>query len=268
MTVSPARVLALLRKEWLDMRGTLAPWLPGLLMIPVIALPFVFAVVVPRLAGEPLEQSEFAEHIDAVRRAWPALSALSARAAVQVFVFQQFLTLVLLVPVSGAMSLAAYGVIGERQGRTLEPLLATPMTSVEFLLAKVVAAWLPAMALGLLTAALYLGVVAVVAEPGVIRVLLSLRTALLVLLGGPLLAAVALQMVVLASSRSKDPRSAQQVGVFVVLPLVGVLIAQGMGAFWLTVPAILGVSAVLALLWLALLGLSVAVFEPERMLSW
>ncbi len=122
------------------MRGTLAPWLPGLLMIPVIALPFVFAVVVPRLAGEPLEQSEFAEHIDAVRRAWPALSALSPRAAVQVFVFQQFLTLVLLVPVSGAMSLAAYSVIGERQGRTLEPLLATPMTSVEFLLAKVAAA--------------------------------------------------------------------------------------------------------------------------------
>ncbi len=124
------------------------------------------------------------------------------------------------------------------------------------------------MALGWLTAALYLGVVAVVAEPGVIRALLSLRTALVVLLGGPLLAAVALQMVVLASTRAKDPRSAQQVGVFVVLPLVGVLVAQGTGAFWLTVPAILGVSAVLALLWLALLGLSVAVFEPERMLSW
>lgn len=263
-----ARVAALWRKEWLEMRGTLAPWLPGLLMVPVIALPFVFAVVIPRLAGEPLEQSDFATHLGAATAVWPALATLPPSAAVQAFLFQQFLTLVLLVPVSGAMSLAAHGLTGERQARTLEPLLVTPMTPVELLLAKVLAALVPALGLGLVSAGLYLGMVTAVAEPGVARTLLSARTALLMLVGGPLLTAVALQLVVLASTRAKDPRSAQQVGVLVVLPLVGVLVAQAAGAFWLTAASILLGSGLLALLWLALLGLSVAVFEPERMLSW
>jgi ABC-2 type transport system permease protein len=268
MMPSVARVAALLQKEWLDLRGTLAPWLPGLLMLPAVALPFVFGVLVPGLAGEPLEDSDFGAHLDAFRQTWPAVASLPARAAVQVFVFQQFLTLVLLVPVTGAMSLAAHGVIGERQGRTLEPLLATPMTTVELLLAKMLTAWLPSVAMGLLATILYFVVVAAVAEPGVVSALVSLRTALLVLVGGPLLTAVALQLVVLTSTRARDPRSAQQVGVLVVLPLMGLLVAQGTGVFWLTVPAILGMLVVLVVVWLALLGLSVAVFEPERMLTW
>ncbi len=268
MKSSGARVAALLHKEWLDLRGTLAPWLPGLLMLPVVGLPFVFGVLIPELAGEPLEDSDFGAHLDAFRQAWPAVASLPPRAAVQVLVFQQFLMLVLLVPVTGAMSLAAHGVIGERQGRTLEPLLATPMTTVELLLAKMLTAWVPGVAMGLLATVLYFGVVAAAAEPGVLSALVSLRTGLLVVVGGPLITAVALQLVVLSSTRARDPRSAQQVGVLVVLPLMGLLVAQGTGAFWLTVAAILGMIVVLAVVWLALLGLSVAAFEPERMLTW
>ena len=43
------------------------------------------------------------------------------------------------------MSVAAYSVIGEKQARTLEPLLATPITTFELLAAKVLGALLPAL---------------------------------------------------------------------------------------------------------------------------
>ena len=52
---------------------------------------------------------------------------LSDDARVQLFLFQQFLLVFLLMPITGAMSLASHAVIGEKQARTLEPLLATPL---------------------------------------------------------------------------------------------------------------------------------------------
>ena len=58
----------------------------------------------------------------------------------QLFLFQQFLMLFLLTPITGAMALAAHAIVGEKQARTLEPLLATPITTFELLAAKVLGA--------------------------------------------------------------------------------------------------------------------------------
>ena len=47
----------------------------------------------------------------------------------------------------GGMSVAAHSVIGEKQARTLEPLLATPLKTSELLAAKVISAAIPACSL-------------------------------------------------------------------------------------------------------------------------
>jgi ABC-2 type transport system permease protein len=236
-------------------------------MLPVLGLPFLLALVIPSLANEPLEDSDFAEQVPAVVRAWPALAAVPVRVAVQALVFQQFLVLVVLVPVSGAMSIAAHSVIGEKQGRTLEPLLVTPLTPLELLLAKVLAALAPALVLEVVAVALYLGTIALVADGGVLPLVASFRTAVLAGVVAPLASLVGLQLVVLSSTRAKDPRSAQQVGVLVVLPIVGLVVGQSVGAFWLTAPVLLASALGLALAWVGLVGVSVAAFDPERILT-
>jgi hypothetical protein len=71
--------------------------------------------------------------------------------------FQQFLVLLVLSPVAASMSLAAASVVGEKQARTLEPLLATPITTFELLLAKILGAFLPALALSMACFAVYAG---------------------------------------------------------------------------------------------------------------
>ena len=48
---------------------------------------------------------------------------------------------------------------------------------------------------------------------------------------GPLAALASLQMAVCVSSRVNDARTAQQIGVFVILPVAGLLIGQLFGAF-------------------------------------
>jgi len=105
------------------------------------------------------------------------------------------------------------------------------------------------------------------AAPGVFGALVSPRTFLVVLLLGPLATVIALQLAVIASPRASDPRTALQIGTLVILPVVGVLVAQGTGLFWLTVPLILIVAAVLAAAWMALALVGVAVFEREQILT-
>ena len=71
---------------------------------------------------------------------------------------------------------------------------------------------------------------------------------------GPLASLAALQMTIAISSRVNDPRSAQQIAVLLVLPLVVMLVGQIAGAFIVTTPVLLMVSLALAVFWLALIA--------------
>ena len=86
--------------------------------------------------------------------------------------------LLVLTPVAGAMSVAAYSVIGEKQARTLEPLLATPITTFELLAAKVLGAFLPgARAVARAASPSTWRPSALFARPGVVLALLTPRAA-------------------------------------------------------------------------------------------
>ena len=109
-----------------------------------LVLPFVIAVVVPAATGHPLGDDRDLLKVSLAAGAHPELSA---DARVQYFLFQQFLMVFLLMPITGAMALAAHAIVGEKQARTLEPLLATPITTVELLVAKVLGALVPTLAI-------------------------------------------------------------------------------------------------------------------------
>jgi ABC-2 type transport system permease protein len=186
---------------------------------------------------------------------------------VQAWVFQQFLVLLVLTPVAGSMSLAAYSVIGEKQARTLEPLLATPLTTFELLAGKVLGSLLPALALTIACFATYITLVALLARPGVFSILLTPRSLAVVFLLGPLAALAALQLAVCVSSRVNDPRSAQQIGALIILPISGLLIAQLTGAVLLTIPVILFLALLLAGVNIGLMLLGIALFDRESILT-
>ena len=117
------RVQALVGKELLDLRSNPGLFVPALLTGAMsIALPLFISVVVPQLTGEPLSSSKDFALALKLYGTDPETSGLSQEGIVQAWVFQQFLVLLLLSPIAGAMSIAVYAVIGEKQARTLEPL--------------------------------------------------------------------------------------------------------------------------------------------------
>ena len=263
------RMTTLIGKELREFRANPSAIVPVALVVFVtLALPFVVLILVPRFTNEDLATDPVIQKGIAVAMEYvPSLAALPPYAAAQAFLFQQFLLLFLVAPIVGAVTLAAHSIVGEKQGRTLEPLLTTPLTTVELLLSKVIASMIPALAIELVGVCLYFGLVAAFAEPGVFRAVAGLRTAVLLLGVGPLASLVALQGTIAVSSRVNDARSAQQIAVLLVLPIVAMLLGQIAGAFVLTTAMLVGVVVGLAVLWAFLIGLSVALFERETILT-
>lgn len=267
MTFSTSRVAALLVKELAELLRNRAAIVPVLfLALVTVVLPFLITILVPLVAGEPLANDpEFAR---AARRVGlPHTMPLSDEGAVQTFIFQQFMLLQLLIPVTGAMAFAGYSLIGEKQGRTLEPLLATPITTAELLIAKGLGALLPSLAIMLATLAIYLAGMLAFAEPHVFSAVLTARAALLVLGFGPIGALVALQIAILVSARVNDPRTAQQFGALLILPITVAFVMQFNGVIRLTVPVIVIALVVLFVVWVLLVMLGVALFEREAILT-
>jgi ABC-2 type transport system permease protein len=115
--------------------------------------------------------------------------------------------------------------------------------------------------------ALYLLVVAAVAANGVFSVLLGPRTLGVVLLLGPLASMVALQLAICVSSRVNDARTAQQLGIFVILPIPALLLGQIFGGIELTGPLILWMALGLFIVNVGLMWVAVRLFDRETILT-
>lgn len=263
-----SRVAALVGKELADLRQNPSVFVPAIVTgFASILLPFFVAIVVPAVTGERLSESSDFQVALEVYREQPALRTLDPEAAVQAWIFQQFLILLVLTPVAGSMSVAAYSVIGEKQARTLEPLLATPITTFELLAAKVVGSLLPSLALTFGSFFLYFTGAALFAHPGAYRALLVPKSLAIVFVLGPLAALAALQMAVCVSSRVNDPRSAQQIGALIILPIAALLVAQVTGAVMLSGTIVFLIAIALSLLNALLMAIGIALFDRESILT-
>jgi len=262
------RMLALLRKELADERQNLGLFVPSLIVAVVaILLPVFVAIVVPYATGERLSDSSDFEIAVELYRSQPGTRTLDPEAAIQAYLFQFFAVMLVLIPVTSSMSLAAYSVVGEKQARTLEPLLVTPITTFELLGAKVLGAFLPSIALTAVSYIVYVLITVIFARPGVAGILLGARSIATVFVLGPLAALAALQMAVCVSSRVNDARTAQQIGVLVILPIPGLLVGQLFGALTLSVPVIASIALGLLAVNAGLIWLAIALFDRETILT-
>jgi ABC-2 type transport system permease protein len=261
-----ARIRALVRKEFLDLARNRTVLLPVVLVtIMTLLIAFGIAIALPAMTGEALgEDTELVQLSTLIG----ASDELSGDGRIQLFLFHQFLLLFLVIPITGAMALAAHAVVGEKQARTLEPLLATPVTTFELLTAKVLGAALPGIALMVACFAIYVGAVAIFAERGVWLVMLTLRSLALVFVMGPLAALLGLQLAVCASSRVNDARSAQQLGaLIIILPIAALQIAQFIGGVVLTAGMIVAIAVVLCAGNAVLMSIAIRLFDRESILT-
>jgi ABC-2 type transport system permease protein len=262
------RIAAVMVKDAAELCTNPGTLLPAVWMAVAALLPgFLVAILAPIIAGESLAESrEFAEGTGLAVTMVPELATLEGNALIQAFLFHQFGLLLLMVPVVGSMAIAAHAIIGEKLARTLEPLLATPISTAELLIAKSMTPLVFGLGLMWTTLAIDIAVISVVAEPGVWQAMIGPRTLALFFLVGPLLTVTALMLAVIISSRVNDPRSAQQLGALVVMPVTAVFVGQLIGQFLVDLRVILMTGLLLIIVNIVLGMIGVRLFDRERIL--
>lgn len=179
-----------------------------------------------------------------------------------------WMVLMMTVPMMVPSVILAYSVIGEKSEGTLEPLLASPVSTPQLLLGKGLAGVLPAWGLHWVSG---LGA-CLIANFHMARAGLDLRlpderwlVGLLVL--GPLASVFTALLCMAISSRVNDVRAAQQIVAVGVVPLVLVGAGQLTGKYDLTPQNMLEASLVLAAICTVGIRLTARIFAREHILT-
>ena len=265
-----SRVRVILEKEWADLRTRRGLLLMTLLLptLFLLVLPFALGIGMPALLGKKFyDDPDLARAFQALLTQFPDLLGLTRHELFQVLILRQFITLSLLVPVICVTSIATHRIVGEKVGRSLEPLLATPITTPELLAAKSLASAIPAIGITWCFFVLYALGVFTLTSRVVFRNVFSPTALCMTFAVAPLIALLALSLAIIASSRSTDPRTAQQIGIVLVLPVVGLMVSQISGLFFLTPTVVLGGALMLAVIDAVVLMIGVALFERETILT-
>ena len=195
-------------------------------------------------------------------------SGLSGSDCFQVFMVSEFMMLFMLVPVAIPVTIAAYSIVGEKTTRSLEPLLATPITTMELLVGKCLAAVIPAILATYAAFGIFaLGTWLIVANKLLLSSLLDTRWLIAIIIVGPLLALLAVVFSLMISSRVNDPRVAEQISMIIILPVLAGFFGQVAGLFVLNKEIISIVAVVMLALDALMVYLATRVFQREQILT-
>lgn len=263
MAFRPRRALAVFWKDFLDLRKT-----PSLLAA-MVALPLVL-VVVPMIVVWTYVRDPNDANLRVIALYYDSTLPLGANAGR--FLVERTLLdwfgMFLVMPVFVPILISSQSVAGEKERRTLEPLLASPVTAMELVAGKSLASLVPAIIITWVAFALLCIGVDVVAWP-LGQGLMMPNTLWLfgVLVLAPPFAFFGNGVAVLISARVAEARTAQQISALVVLPFVGMVGGQVAGVLNAG-PAYYAVQGgVVLLLDVVLLWASVRLLDRERLIS-
>jgi ABC-2 type transport system permease protein len=236
--------------------------LVGMTLLPPLVILAAGIVAVGAAAVNPPSERD----VQALYAAAPAVQGLDPKEAVQGFIATYFLILFMLIPTVVPLTMAIYSVIGEKSARTLEPLLAAPIGVGELLFAKSLASTVPSVIVTWIAYGIYLGSVKSLGSEAAVRAVTAPRWILAIVIMVPLLTLLSVNLGILISTRVNDVRVAQQIGGLVVVPVVGLGIAQVTGQVVISNESFINFSLLLiaadaAVFWLARLA-----FQRENIL--
>ncbi|HWQ82946.1 MAG TPA: ABC transporter permease subunit [Anaerolineales bacterium] len=258
------KINTIIKKEWAEVFKN------RMVLFSIIFMPLLFAVIPLVMLGVFNQSSSASELTSEMPTQYMSTcpEGLSGGDCFQIYMVNQFTLLFMMLPLIIPINIAAYSIVGEKTTHSLEPLLATPITTSELLIGKTLAAAIPAILATLSGFLIYaIGTLILVDNPLIIRALLDPMWLLAVLLVGPLLAILSVNFALLVSSRVNDPRVAEQVSAVLIVPLLAVFFGQISGLFLINNRLILLTALVLVAIDIAVVQMGVRLFQRETILT-
>ncbi len=260
------KIKTIIRKEWAEV------FKKRLVLFTVIFLPLFLSVLpLPILysMGSTGANSANAQLPAQYQLLCDATNAhLTAGECMQYYIVSSFLIIFMMIPLFIPVNIASYSIVGEKTTRSLEPLLATPITTGELLMGKNLASVIPAIIATWVGFAIFaIGSIIITGGGALLSALLNPMWLLAIFLAGPLMAVLAVNFSVMVSSRVNDPRVAEQVSAVIIIPIMAVFLGQISGLFVLNSNLILLMCVVLVFLDALVIYLAVRLFQRETILT-
>lgn len=258
-----SRILTIIDKEWAEIfKNRMVLATIGIMPLIFTILPLVmlyFTGATGDISGDMADMPpQFTQ----------ACGDLNASDCIQYFVLNQFMLMFMMLPLMIPTAIAAYSIVGEKTTRSLEPLLATPITTEELLTAKALAAAIPAIIASWGAFFLFVLLMPLVkASPALIAQVLSPTWLIAVLIIGPLMAVAAVNMAVLVSSRVNDPRVAEQISAVLIVPIMAIMFAQIGGLLVVNRDLMMISATVMLVVDAALIYAGARIFQRETILT-
>jgi len=251
------------RVRWSVMRAVITKDLLAVrrakaVIIPMLAVPTLLMVLLPfgvGLAARAQQNPDVGRILGSMPGdlADPILS-LPAHEQLIVLVNGYLLApLFLIVPLMVSAVLAADAFAGEKERKTLESLLHLPIAARDLFFAKLLVAFLPAIAISWIGFAAFCVVANGVAWPVMHRIFVPTQLWLVMIFWvGPAVATLGLAVMVRVSARTRTSQEANQLGGAVILPLIFLSVGQSSGLLLVTLPIALAIGAAIWIvaLWL------------------
>jgi ABC-2 type transport system permease protein len=261
------------RKDWREIRRNWQVLLP-IIIVPFIAsvfLPIIIGVI-PSFAGTNTSSSQ---GIESLIKNLPAdvqngLVGLTPNQIVFYVLVLYFLApFFLIIPLMASSVIASDSFAGEKERKTIEALLATPISDDELLLGKILVSFIPSMIITFVSFVAFSTVVDVfsfIMLNG--RLLLPNWNWLVLILGvAPTVALAGIGLTVIISARVRGFREAQQISVILLAPILALIFAQISGVI-IFGPLLLGALAgAFGVLDLLVFYVGVRTFRREEILS-
>lgn len=259
-----------LAREWADTRRN---WrvLPLYFVLPLVAvtLPILLALMAPSMVRDLQRTAE--PSTSALLQNLARLSefhGLPPGEALARYILRATAGMFLLIPIAIASTAAAFSIVGEKQQRTLEPILATPITDRQLLLGKLLANVGPTVVTTWAAGLVAIVVVDLVfAARGVGAPLPDRYWTMVLLVLAPALACAVALVTMRLSARSSDPQATVQTSALAVLPVFFLIVAVFGRMLTRSFPALLGACALVLLVDIALFRMNVVRFRREEILT-
>lgn len=238
-------------------------------LIPMIILPVIFAVLLPiglvfgaQFGMEGMNGMD--ELIEIFRDMLGTYN--DSQLIIEITMNYMFPIFFLFIPVMTSSIIGAGSFVGEKERKTMESLLYTPITLKELFIAKIVGVAIPAYFITLISSIVF-GIIMNVG--GWIyfgrMIFPNLKWILLILWVCPAVTLLGLSFMVLVSAKAKTFMDAQQMSGMIIVPIILFLIGQMTGLFMLNEVILFGTGAVLYILDYFLMRNATKRFVPEKL---
>ncbi|OLS31985.1 MAG: hypothetical protein HeimAB125_13520 [Candidatus Heimdallarchaeota archaeon AB_125] len=243
----------------------------------VIGIPLLFAILMPLGTILPIAKANPADFegeglggfIDNLfSKTIDDWASLSMHTQTLIMLAYAMFIVVLMLPIIIPAVTASETIVGEKERKTMEAILASPITETEIVFAKIISSLIPSFFATFISAAGYIILIDIMLFPFLGYLLFpDFLSIIFVLVFGPMFSIISVELMIMISTKVKSVRDSYQIGSLVVLPLIMLIGAEMFSFFFNTVlTLIIGLAVMLVIIFI-LFKFATNIFNREKAIT-